>query len=90
MVTAKEVRDMLIYNIQNPKPKNNATSKSEQKAAAFMKKYFGSALEEKKDEVIIDEYDTVNSPFYRNNTGYRAVVEDSKIKKLIAHYYYNA
>lgn len=89
-VTAKEVRDMLIYNIQNPKQKNNTISESEQKVAAFMKKYFGSALEEKKDEVIIDEYATVNCPFYRNNTGYRAVIEDKKIKKLIAHYYYNA
>lgn len=88
-VIAKKVRNILIYNIENPKSKHIAISESEQKAEEFMRKYFGSVLDEKKKEIIIDDDDTIDSPFFRNNTGYRGVIEDKKIKKLIAHYYYN-
>ena len=89
-VSAKEVKNMLIYSVQNHKIKQNEKYKYGQKTEAFMKKYFGSTLDNKKDEVIIDDYENVNSPFYRNTAGYRVVLEDKKIKKLIAHYYYNA
>ena len=88
-VTAKKVRKVLIYNLENKKTKKEPLSNSEKKASEFMKKYFSSALEDKKDDVTIDD-DDVNSSFYRNNTGYRAVLENKKIKKLTAHYYYNA
>ena len=65
-------------------------SESSRKAEEFMKKYFGNILKENKNEITIDDSDEIDAPFFRNNTGYRAVIEDKKIKKLIAHYYYNA
>ena len=54
-----------------------------------MKKYFGDSLERQKDEVRISGNDDVTSPMYRNSTGYKAVIEDGKIKKLVAHFYEN-
>ena len=55
-----------------------------------MQKYFGSVFKAKRNEIIVDDSDTINSPFFRNNTGYKVELEDKKIKKLVAHYYYNA
>jgi len=53
---------------------------------------FGEAYdkfkEEKKGEVIVDAPEDVNTPLYRNGTGYKTELEDGKIKKIKVHYYY--
>lgn len=92
MVSAKEVRDELINAILNPKPKkkyNSSSVKFANKADNFMKKLFGEDLENKKSEITIIGNDDVYSPMYRNSTGYKAEIEDGKIKKLVAHFYIN-
>ena len=92
MVNAKEVRDELINAILNPKPKkkyNSSSVKFANKADNFMKKLFGEDLENKKSEITIIGNDDVYSPMYRNSTGYKAEIEDGKIKKLVAHFYIN-
>lgn len=83
MVNAKEVRDELINAILNPKPKkkyNSSSVKFANKADNFMKKLFGEDLENKKSEITIIGNDDVYSPMYRNSTGYKAEIEDGKIK----------
>ena len=40
------------------------------------------------DEVVIKEQYNITDPMYRNGVGYKAEIEDGKIKKLKAHYYY--
>ena len=88
-VNANEVRDELINAILNPKSKKIDNSSSSKFIDKFMKKYFGDTLEQKKDEIHITGNDDVNSPMYRNSTGYKAEIEDGKIKKLVAHFYLN-
>ena len=44
--------------------------------------------EEKKDEVIVHAPEDVNTPLYRNGAGYKAEIENGKIKKLKVHFYY--
>lgn len=89
IVNANIVRDKLIDSILNPKPKRISNSPSSIHAKNFMKKYFGDSLERQKNEVHISGNDDVTSPMYRNNTGYKAEIEDGKIKKLVAHFYEN-
>ena len=89
IVNASIVRDELIYSVLNPKPKKISNSPGSIFAENFMKKYFGDSLERQKDEVYISGNDDVTSPMYRNSTGYKAVIEDGKIKKLVAHFYEN-
>lgn len=89
IVNANEVRGELINAILNPKPKKIDNSPSAIFAREFMEKYFGDALEREKDETHITGNDDVSSPMYRNNTGYKAKIEDGKIKKLVAHFYSN-
>lgn len=85
-VTAKNVREDLIYRINNPKKKTYFSAESEQ----FIKKFFEKYISERqKNETHISGSEDVNSPMYRNNTGYTATIEDGKIKALIAHYYLN-
>ena len=87
IVNASIVRDKLIDSILNPKPKKISNSPGSIFVENFMKKYFGDSLERQKDEVRISGNDDVTSPMYRNSTGYKAVIEDGKIKKLVAHFY---
>ena len=89
IVNAKEVRDELIDTILNPKPKKINNSSSSILVEEFMKKYFGDSLERQKNETLITGNDDVNSPMYRNNTGYKAEFENGKVKKLVAHFYSN-
>lgn len=88
-VNAKEVRDELINAILNPKPRKKDNSSSSKFIDKFMEKYFGDVIEQKKHEIHITGNDDVNSPMYRNSTGYKAEIEDGKIKKLVAHFYLN-
>ena len=43
-----------------------------------------------KNEIKIVGNDDVNSPMYRNSTGYIADINDGKIKKLVARFYENS
>ena len=88
-VNAKEVRDELINAILNPKPRKKDNSSSSKFIDKFMEKYFGDVIEQKKHEIHITGNDDISSPMYRNSTGYKAEIEDSKIKKLVAHFYLN-
>ena len=54
----------------------------------ILEKAFNKIKEEKKDEVIIHAPEDVNTPLYRNGAGYKAEIENGKIKKLTVHYYY--
>lgn len=85
-VTAKAVRDELIYRINHPKKKTYLSDESEQ----FMKKFFEKYLSDRqKTETYIGGNDDVTSPMYRNHTGYNAVIENGVIKELLAHFYMN-
>lgn len=85
-VTAKDVRDELIYSITHPKKKDYLSEESEN----FMKKFFEKYLSERqKNETCISGNDDVTSPMYRNTTGYTAEIENGTKKKLLAHFYLN-
>lgn len=84
MVTSKKVVDELIYKINNPEKIVYLSDESEKFIKNFFEKF---ASERKKKETHIHGGENVNSPMYRNNTGYIATMEEGKIKELIAHYY---
>ena len=39
-------------------------------------------------EIVIHDEEDPNAPMYRNGVGYKTELENGKIKKLVAHYYY--
>lgn len=85
--TSKEVREDLIFRINSPKKKSYDVPEETSK---FLNYFFSKyASERQKSETHISGDDNVNSPMYRNNTGYTATIEDGKIINLIAHYYLN-
>lgn len=85
IVTAKSVREDLIYRINHREKKNY--NKSESSISKFLEKY---TSEKQKNETYISGNDDVKSPMYRNSTGYTATIDDNgKINTLIAHYYFN-
>ena len=77
----------LIDSIQNPKPK--VKTEASIKADKFMEKYFGNILEKQREYKTVETENDVNAPMYRHNTGYKAVIENNKIKKLAVHFYRN-
>ena len=82
-VTAKQVREDLIYRINNPKKKSY-----NKRLADLVEEIFAPyRSENQKTETLISGTDDVNSPMYGNNTGYNATIENGRIKNLIAHYY---
>lgn len=83
IVTAKQVREDLIYRINNHK-KEAYDKKNEDSFEKFFAPY---RSERQKTETHISGNNDVNSPMYRNNTGYNAIIENRKIKNLTAHYY---
>lgn len=86
-VTARQVREDFIYRIKNNPEKKNYSKEIE----TLMKDIFGEYLTKRKNEIWVSGNDDVNSPMYRNNTGYyNYIVENGQIKNLIAHYYLNA
>ena len=80
-VTSKSVQEYLIYKIKHPKKKNNDYSLS---------KFFEQFISERqKKETYIMGDNNINSPAYRNSTGYTAKFDATgKIESLLAHYYY--
>lgn len=91
-VNAKEVRDYFIDYITNP-PKKEMTPEEEERYERinkmFLRMFGEETLERQKDEVVIHDKEDVNAPMYRNGVGYKAKIEQGKVKKLIAHYYMN-
>ena len=89
-VTAKAVKEELIKKVTTPNEKD--TSEEHKSFDTFWKKLLGDAYEsyqdKKKEEVIVYSLEDVNTPLYRNGAGYKAELQDGKIKKLTVHYYY--
>ena len=89
-VFAKDVKEELIKQITSPKKEDN--SRAHKSFERVLEQIFGDSYEkykeEKKNEVIVDGPENVNTPLYRNGAGYKAEFTDGKIKKLTVHYYY--
>lgn len=89
-ISARAVKEELIRQVTAPKEKNN--SETNKKFQLFMKSIMGesydSYVERKKEEVIVDGPEDVNTPLYRNGAGYKVKIDNGKIKKLTVHYYY--
>lgn len=90
-VSAKAVKEELIKQVTTPKQEDN--SDAHKCYENFLSSFFGEAYEkykeEKKNEVIVDGPEDVNTPLYRNGAGYKIELENKKIKRLVVHYYYN-
>lgn len=82
-VTAKQVKEFFIDYISNPPKKE-----TNEEVSKIMKMIFGESSERTKDEIVIHDEENPNAPMYRNGVGYKATLEDGKIKRLVAHYYY--
>ena len=82
-VTAKEVKEYFINYISNPPKKE-----TNQEVSEIMKMIFGEPSERTKGEIVIDDEENPNDPMYRNGVGYKTELENGKIKRLVAHYYY--
>ena len=82
-VTANEVKEYFINYISNP-PEKETNEEVDQ----IMAMIFGGALERTKGEIVIHDEENPNAPMYRNGVGYKTQLENGKIKRLIAHYYY--
>lgn len=83
-VTAKEVKEYFINYITNP-PKKETNEEIEN----IMHMLFGESSERTKGEVVVHDEENPSAPMYRNGVGYKTKLENGKIKKLVAHYYYN-
>lgn len=84
-VTAKQVRDDLVYRINHSKKKS-----SDDELGNFLEEFFAQYRSEiQESEICVYGDNDVNSPMYRNNTGYNVTIENGVIKSLIAHYYLN-
>lgn len=88
-VSAKAVREELIRQVTVPKEEDN--SETHKAFESFMKSLIGesydSYIERKKGEVTVDGPEDVNTPLYRNGSGYLTEIENGKVKKLTVHYY---
>ena len=85
-VTAKEVKKELIRQILNPKEKTSKFSRDILKN--ILGDYYGTYKEKHKNEIIITSGpENPNTSLYRNESGYRAELENGKIKKLTVHFY---
>ena len=81
------VKEYFINQIQKPRGKVNTPYSDI--AKTFMDRYFGSTLEKQRQYISVETSRDVNAPMYRHNTGYKATIEDGKVKTLVAHYYRN-
>ena len=53
-----------------------------------VRNYFIDYIKYNPEEVVIPEQHNIADPMFRNGVGYKAEIENGKIKKLKAHYYY--
>lgn len=82
-VTSKQVKEYFINYISNPPKKE-----TNEEVSKIMKMIFGESSERTKGEIVINDEENPNAPMYRNGVGYKTTLEDGKIKRLVAHYYY--
>ena len=83
-VTAKRVKEYFINYISNP-PKKERNEEFEK----VFRTLFGELSERTKGEIVIHDEENPSAPMYRNGVGYKTILDNGKIKKLVAHYYYN-
>ena len=83
-VYAYQVKEELIRQVLNYKPKER---KYDMFKSVFKDKY-DEIMKDYKDEVKLHAPEDPFTPLYRNNSGYKATIEDNKIRKLNVHYYY--
>lgn len=89
-VSAKDVKEELIRQVTTQKREDNL--EAHKACQNFLHSFLGEShekyKEEKKNEVIVDGPEDVNTPLYRNGCGYKTELENGNIKKLTVHYYY--
>ena len=91
-VTAYKVKDN--YEVHESETYESEVHKSEthESIETFWKSFFRNESEsyrvKKREEVIVDGPEDVNTALYRNGAGYKTELQDGKIKKLTVHYYY--
>ncbi len=84
-VKAKKIKEEFITTIINYKPKE----KKDSILKTFMSKEDYEKYKKKhENEVVMQPTNNVYDPFYRSGVGYRATIDNNKIRKLTAHYYY--
>ena len=88
-VLSKDVKEEFLRRITNPKKEE--ASKASESFEMLLKSLLGDSYddfkEKRKNEIVINGPENVNTPFYRNGAGYRTQLENGKIKKLTVHYY---
>lgn len=91
-VSSSEVKEYFINYITNPpKPKLSLSVEESERIKNILSNIFKeNPNDETKDEIIIHDKEDVHAPMYRNGVGYKAKIENGKVKKLTAHYYMNA
>ncbi len=81
-VSAHDVKKELLKQMHMPHQEKSVMFAKED----LWQRYFGDH-HVKEGEIVMNGPEDVNTPFYRNNVGYKAEMEEGKIKKLVAHYY---
>ena len=90
-ISSLKVRNYLIDYILNYKPKELDMSERSIRRRKMVEEFFSQYnVKINKNEIKIVGNDDVNSPMYRNSTGYIADINDGKIKKLVARFYENS
>lgn len=88
-VSAKEVKEYFISYVTNPPKKE--LSKEKKEYSERIKKILASIIGEEalnnKGEIMGPDQTDINDPMYRNDVGYKAKIENGKVKQLVAHYY---
>ncbi len=84
-ISAKNVKDFFIDFIQNPKER--LESEEEKMMNDFLKSVCPNQYERQQRETRVEETEGINSPMYRNNSGYIAEIKEDQIRKLTVHYY---
>ncbi len=91
-VSAHDVKTELLRQMNTPHQEKKFASETDY-SKILWQKYFGDYYREyrksREGETVICGPEDVNTPFYRSNVGYRVQIEEGKIKKLVAHYYYS-
>ena len=89
-VTAKEVKKEFIKQITTPKVEKEQDYIVKQ-FSSFLKEMCGDVDEErkkrKKEEIVVHAKEDINTPLYRNGSGYITELEEGKVKKILVHYY---
>lgn len=87
MVLSKDVKKYVIKEINEKKEE----IKKESNILNFLNSNINQEVKERLDkEIVLKSSEDVNSPNYRNTSGYIINIEDDKILSLTAHYYLNA